>query len=205
MTKIKICGLTVPEDVRIVNGLRPDYVGFVFFRGSRRCVDRKSAEELRSILDPRIQSVGVFVDEDIHVVAGLLESGIIQLAQLHGSEDDSYIRELRDMTNRPVMKAFRISSPSDAEMAGRSAADMILLDSGAGSGKVFEWASAGRIERPYFLAGGLTPGNVGQAIRTLHPYGVDVSSGVETEGKKDPIKTAAFAAAVRKEDEYDES
>lgn len=200
MTKIKLCGLTRPEDITAANALEPDFVGFVFSPKSRRCVTAEQARALRSQLSPAIQAVGVFVDEEPERVAALLEAGIIDLAQLHGREDEGYLERLRALTEKPILQAFPTKTPKDLERAQSSLADYILLDSGAGTGITFDWGLLTSVRRPYFLAGGLGPDNVVQAIRTLHPWGVDVSSGIETGGVKDFHKMAAFAAAVRKEE-----
>ena len=182
MTRIKLCGLTRPEDIRAANELGPDCVGFVFAPRSRRYVTPQRAAELKQALDPRIRAVGVFVNETAQAVAAFLNGGIIDIAQLHGSEDEEYIQRLRALTGRPLIRAFRIETERDIARAGRSGADYILLD-----------------------AGGLNPDNVKDALRRLAPYGVDVSSGIETDGIKDKRKMAAFVAAVRKEDEHDQS
>ena len=200
MTKIKLCGLSRAQDIRAANQLRPEFVGFVFAPASRRYVSPHQAGTLKSLLSPEIQAVGVFVDEAMETVAGLLNSGVIDLAQLHGSEDETYIRRLRARTGKPIIQAFRITSPQDVVRAQRSVADHILLDSGAGTGTVFAWELTRPIRRPYFLAGGLGPDNVEMAVERLSPYAVDVSSGIETDGVKDRSKMAAFVAAVRKED-----
>lgn len=200
MTKIKLCGLTRPEDITAANALEPDFVGFVFAPKSRRCVTAEQAKALRNRLSPAIQAVGVFVDEEPERVAALLEDGIIDLAQLHGREDENYLERLRALTEKPIIQAFPIKTPEDLERSQSSSADYILLDSGAGTGTTFDWGLLENLRRPYFLAGGLGPDNVAQAVRTLHPWGVDVSSGIETGGVKDFHKMAAFAAAVRKEE-----
>lgn len=230
MTKIKICGLRKLEDIEAVNEWKPDYAGFVFASKSKRYVTAEQAAELKNHLDPQIQAVGVFVDEAPERVAALLNQGVIELAQLHGNEDEEYLVRLRELIHKPVIQAFRILSREDVVRAMKSSADEILLDSGAGTGITFNWEVL-RIEsgydraidaekdgekpfstkrnrekslyaeetRPYFLAGGLNPQNVAEAIRRLHPYAVDVSSGIETDGSKDREKIAAFVTAVRKE------
>ena len=200
MTKIKLCGLTRPEDIRAANALKPEFVGFVFAPKSKRYVSPGQARELKALLSPQIQAVGVFVNEEADTVAELLNGGIIDLAQLHGSEDGDYIRQLRSRTDRPVIQAFRITSAQDVQRAEQSMAHHILLDAGAGTGTVFDWSLLRQIRRSYFLAGGLGPDNVKRALELLHPYAVDVSSGIETDGVKDPEKMAAFVAAVRKEE-----
>lgn len=199
MTKIKLCGLSLPCDIEVANELKPDYIGFVFAPKSRRYVTYKKAEELKSLLSPDIEAVGVFVNEPPQNVATLLKKGIIDIAQLHGDEDEDYIVELRLLTDKTIIKAFRIKTANDIKIVEQSTADDILLDSGAGTGTVFDWDLLKSIQRPYFLAGGLDAHNVASAIKTLHPYAVDVSSGIETAGVKDKAKMAAFVAAVRKE------
>lgn len=201
MTKIKLCGLSRPCDIESANRFMPEYIGLVFAPKSKRYVTPEKAAELKQLLAPGIKAVGVFVKESPEIVASLLNDGIIDIAQLHGGEDEDYIKRLRMLTDKPVIKAFRIVTASDVTEAERSAADDILLDSGAGTGTVFDWALIQDIKRPYFLAGGLGINNVASAIGTLHPYAVDVSSGIETDGYKDPYKMAAFVAAVRKEDQ----
>ena len=199
MTKIKLCGLSRACDIEEANRLQPDYIGFVFAKKSRRCVTAEQAGELKKQLRPEIRAVGVFVNEAPEAVAALLNRGVIDLAQLHGSEDAEYIRRLRDLTDSPLIQAFRIRSKEDLSRAEASAADEILLDAGAGTGTVFDWSLLRNMERRYFLAGGLNPENVREAIRNMHPYGVDVSSGIETDALKDRTKMAAFVAAVREE------
>lgn len=205
MTRIKMCGLRRPEDITAVNEIRPEYIGFVFFRGSRRFISEETALSLRERLSPDIRAVGVFVDEKPETVSRLLREGIIDMAQLHGHEDEAYISRLREMTDRPVIQAFRIRSAADTEQAQLSSAEHILLDAGAGDGKTFDWKLLSQISRPFFLAGGLNPENVSEAVRDLHPWAVDVSSGIETDGWKDIAKMRAFAGAVRKGDSHDES
>lgn len=200
MTRIKLCGLSKDSDIAIANGLSPEYIGFVFAPKSKRYVTPDRARELKAMLDTRIKAVGVFVNEEPETVAQLLNSGTLDVAQLHGNEDEEYIDRLRQLTVKPVIKAFRISTERDIADAVHSTADYILLDSGAGTGSVFDWSLIQNISRPYFLAGGLDPHNVSEAIRTLHPYAVDVSSGIETDGVKDRSKMAEFVDTVRKED-----
>ena len=197
MIRIKLCGLTRKENVLAANRLRPDNIGFVFWERSRRYLTIERAEALREILSPDISAVGVFIDEDIDKVQSLLKNKIIDMAQLHGNEDEDYIRGLRETTGRPVIKAFRIRDVYDVKRAMDSPADLILLDSGAGGGRVLDWSLLRDTDRPYYLAGGLTPDNVAQAVRMLSPYAVDVSSGIETDGIKDEEKMIRFVNAVR--------
>lgn len=205
MTKIKLCGLSRPRDIEAANALQPDYIGFVFYAKSKRSVTPAQAAALKAMLSPDIRVIGVFVDEAPATIAALLRDGVIDMAQLHGHEDDAYLQSLRQLTDKPVIQAFRIATKADCVQAELSRADSVLLDSGMGTGKAFDWELIDRIRRPYFLAGGLDIGNVADAVRTLHPYAVDVSSGIETDGFKDQDKMAAFVAAVRKEDSSDES
>lgn len=196
MVKIKLCGLTRRCDIDWANELLPDYVGFVF-AGSRRRVTDEQAAQLRNILREDIPAVGVFVDEPIDHAAALVRQGVIQLVQLHGAEDEGYIRELRRAVSAPVIQAFSVRSSEDIQAAGRSSADFVLLDHGAGgTGRAFDWSLAAALDRPYFLAGGLHPGNAAAAAE-LRPYAVDVSSGIETEGVKDRQKMIAFVRRIR--------
>ena len=199
--KIKLCGLTRPCDIEAVNELQPDYIGFVFAKKSRRYVSPEKAKELKAMLAPGIQAVGVFVNEEPEQIAALLEAGTIDVAQLHGQESETEIRRLRELTNHPLIQAFRIDTEQDVERANASTADYVLLDSGAGgTGTVFDWDLLQAIRRPYFLAGGLDTENLGTVKAKLNPYGIDVSSGIETGGYKDKEKMTAFVAAARKED-----
>lgn len=200
MTRIKLCGLSRPCDIDAANILQPEYIGFVFAQKSKRFVGKEQAAALRQGLAPGIKAVGVFVNEKPEGIAALLNQGIIDLAQLHGDEDEDDIRRLRELTDCPIIQALRVSTAQDLEKARVSSADYILLDSGAGTGISFDWNLLRDMERPYFLAGGLSPENVGEALKRLHPFAVDVSSGIETRGIKDKEKMAAFVAAVREED-----
>lgn len=199
MTKVKLCGLSRECDIAAVNKLKPDLVGFVFAKKSKRYVSPERAAQLRALLAPGILAAGVFVNEPVESVAGLLDRGVIDVAQLHGSEDDAYIASLRVLTDKPIFRAFKIKSEDDLPAIESCTADLVLLDSGAGTGKTFDWSLVQSVRRPYFLAGGLDPENVADAIAALHPYGVDVSSGIETDGVKDEVKMAAFVAAARRE------
>ncbi|WP_455500642.1 phosphoribosylanthranilate isomerase [Gemmiger sp.] len=200
MTKIKFCGMMRAEDIAAANALHPDYIGFVFAPGSRRTVTPEQAAVLKAQLAPEIRAVGVFMNAPPAQIAALLAAGTIDIVQLHGQEDEAYLQDLRVLTDKPVIKAFRVDTAVDLERAAAFPADGLLLDSGAGgTGTAFDWTLLRDFKRPYFLAGGLCAENVGKAIQKYHPYAVDVSSGIETDGKKDAKKMAAFAAAVRKE------
>ena len=198
MTQIKFCGLTRPKDIATANAVKPDYIGFVFAAKSKRYVSPEQAKVLRAQLDTNIKAVGVFVNEAPETVAQLLNENIIDIAQLHGQEDAAYLARLRKLTAKPLWQAFRVEDAASLAAAAKSPADMVLLDSGTGgTGTVFNWKLLQGFPRPYILAGGLDTVNVAVAIARLHPAVVDVSSGIETNGKKDPAKMAAFAAAVR--------
>ena len=198
MTKIKMCGLSRIEDIEAANSIKPDYIGFVFAEISKRRVSALEASKLKSKLDPEIKAVGVFLDDKLDFVASMLNLGIVDVVQLHGSENEEYIEKVREITNKPIIKAFIIRSKEDVERAEKSTADYILLDGGKGEGKVFDWSLLKAIKRPFFLAGGLNPDNAADAVKALKPYAVDVSTGIETDGVKDREKMAAFANAVRK-------
>ncbi len=198
MTKIKICGLRKEQDIRYVNELMPDYIGFVFLKGKMRYVTFEEAARLRSLLDPAIPAVGVFVNEPAENVIRLLQAGTIQIAQLHGQEDEAYIEELRRAGDHCIIRAFAVRSSEDIHRAFAFPADYPLLDNGKGTGETFDWSLFQEQEKPFFLAGGLSPENVKEAIECFHPYAVDVSSGVETDGFKDYEKMKAFMDAVRR-------
>ena len=200
MTRMKFCGLKSAADIEAVNRLQPDYIGFVFAEKSKRCVTPETAAALKALLRPEIKAVGVFVNEDAAVIADLLNRDVIDLAQLHGSEGELEIEKLRALTKKPIIKAFQVKTAEDVRAAEVCTADHILLDSGAGTGTTFDWEILQNVKRPYFLAGGLDPANVANAVRRCHPYAVDVSSGIETDGVKDSEKMAAFQAAVQNED-----
>ncbi len=201
MTKIKLCGMWRNEDIAAVNEILPEYTGFVFWEKSHRYVTKERAKELKEMLDERILATGVFLDADISTVSDIAKAGVIDVIQLHGHEDDEYIKDLRNHTDKPIIKAFSIKGKSDPESilkeAQDSPADYIMIDSGAGSGETFDWGILKDVDRPYFLAGGLSADNVVEAIGALHPFAVDVSSGLETDRVKDPEKMNGFAAAVR--------
>ncbi len=201
MTKIKLCGLSRIEDIEAANALKPDFIGFVFAQKSKRRVSHLKAAELKSKLNPGTKAVGVFLDDDLDTVGALMNLGIVDMVQLHGSEDEEYISKLRKITDKPVIKAFIINSADDVKRAEESTADYVLLDGGKGEGRAFNWELLERIKRPFFLAGGLNPGNAEAAVADLHPYAVDVSTGIETDGVKDKNKMTAFVEAVRKGEE----
>ena len=174
MTKIKLCGIQRYEDIDVVNELLPDYIGFVFAKKSKRFISYDMAKSLKIRLDKRVKAVGVFVNEDI-----------------------DYISKLKKYVNIPVIKAFKIKSKADINTLYKGGSDFILLDAGAGEGKTLDESILKDFKGDYFLAGGLSPDNICEKINTLHPFGVDVSSGIETNGKKDADKMRKFVKLVR--------
>ena len=203
--RVKLCGMFRDEDVQAVAEARPDLCGFIVdFPKSHRSV---TPAQLAGLCDRLLECepagapvwrVGVFVDEPMEQLVRIVDAGCIDLVQLHGSEDAAYIDELRHRTGVGIIQAFRIRSAADAAAAEASAADLVLLDNGQGTGEGFDWSLVASVGRPFMLAGGLGPENVAQAIEEVRPWGVDMSSGIETEKLKDPAKMAAAVAAVRK-------
>ncbi|MCR5599758.1 MAG: phosphoribosylanthranilate isomerase [Ruminococcus sp.] len=196
MAKIKMCGLRRDEDIGYANKLCPDYIGYVFAKSSKRYVAPEKAAELTKLLDKSIVPVGVFVDSDFDEIYSIVGAGTIRAVQLHGNESDELIRRLqeKDVT---VIRAFKVKNDKDIAAANSSCADYVLLDSGSGSGEVFDWSLIKGVERDYFLAGGLTAENAAEAVKKLAPYALDASSCLEKDGFKDFDKMAAFAQAVR--------
>lgn len=195
MAKIKICGLFRSEDTDSVNEARPDYIGFVFAK-SRRQVTPDDARKLRSKLSPGITPMGVFVNAPIQEILSAVDAGIIEAAQLHGQEDEAYIKALRRICPVPIIKAVQVVSLDAITPWQSSSTDFLLLDSGTGTGKVFDWGLASSIERPYFLAGGINSDNIDAALE-LKPYCIDISSGAETNGVKDRAKINRLVRRVR--------
>jgi phosphoribosylanthranilate isomerase len=190
MVRIKICGLKRLEDIEIVNKYKPDYIGFVF-ADSKRKVSHELALEMKSSLSPDILSVGVFVDADINEILGLYDAGIIDAAQLHGQESEDYIKKLKENTDfeLKIINAIEMSQETDLSEYDDSLADYLLLDSGKGSGKTFDWCLIRKdLKKEFFLAGGIDASNVAQAIEEFNPYAIDLSSSLETDGIKDENK-----------------
>lgn len=197
--KIKICGLTEEREVELVNRLRPDYVGFIVgYPRSRRSVSAERAAFLAGLLSPEIKSVGVFVDEEAAKVCEYSD-GVFDAVQLHGGEDNGYIERLRGLTNVEIIKAFVAGEGASAAEINASLADYVLIDGGRGEGKGFDRGVLCGIERDFWLAGGITPENVAAAARDIKPYGIDVSGGVETDGKKDYEKMLRLIRNARSE------
>ena len=200
--KIKICGLTRKEDVLAVNCYKPDYVGFVFASGKRQLTPGH-AELLRNDLLPEIPAVGIFVNSPADEIISLVRNNIIQLIQLHGEESEAEILELKNRLDRPVpiIKAIRVQSAKEIIEADKLSADYLLLDSyvkgiQGGSGTRFDWAMIPAIKKPWFLAGGIGISNIEEALKT-EAFCLDVSSLVETEGRKDPEKIKNIIQIVR--------
>ena len=198
-TKIKFCGLRLEEDVKLAASLDADFMGFILSERFRRYVSPDEVSRLKQFVPSRTKTVGVFVDEPEDYVIACAKQADLDMIQLHGCENDAYIADIKEKTGLPVIKMIKPVSIDDIITARQSMADLILLDSGAGgTGRVFDWSLAENLGRDYILAGGLTPVNVGDAVKRLKPFAVDVSSGVETDGSKDSSKMKAFAAEVRK-------
>lgn len=207
--KVKICGLRREEDICCVNAYLPDYIGFVFYPKSKRCVTGEQAQKLKEKLDPRIRAVGVFVNADTDEVIALLQKNIIDIAQLHGQESEEELRKIREQTGKPVIRAVKVTEETNLQEAYQTEADYILLDNGMGSGKPFPWdvilqqlvqeELQEKIRRkPFFLAGGISPENMERAAEAFRPYALDLSSSVETDGVKDPEKIRKLMETIRK-------
>ena len=200
-TKIKICGLRRLEDAQIVNAVQAQYGGFVFAK-SKRQVTMAQAQQLREVLLPSGQTVGVIVDAAPAEIAALCQQGIIDIVQFHGHEDAAYIQQLRALIQAPIVKAVQVRSAEVVLQAQQLDCDYLLLDTyipgvAGGSGQQFDYQQIPPLYKPFFLAGGLTPENVQQAIQKVHPYAVDVSSGVEENGWKSAEKIKQFVQMVR--------
>jgi phosphoribosylanthranilate isomerase len=195
--RVKICGLFRPEDIEYVNEALPDYIGFIFAK-SRREITMEQAERLKSRLDRRIQTVGVFVDSPLDDVISLIKNRVIDIAQLHGNEDIEYVEQLKFKTGGcEIIKAVRVETAEDIYLAQKSPADFLLLDHGAGgTGEAFDWKLAGKCGKPFFLAGGIHTGNVSLAMKVGKPFAIDLSSGVETDGVKDREKILEIVRRV---------
>ena len=201
MVKIKICGMRRSEDIEMANRYKPDYIGFVFADSPRK-VSYEQAKELSSLLSDDIVPVGVFVNEHMKLIVDLFKDGIIEMAQLHGDEDEKYIRNLKDKSIEetgkqiPVINAIEIKDGADYNdelLKWRdSASDYFILDSGKGSGKTFDWSLIDKesefFKNSIFLAGGLNSENLALAMEEFNPFAVDLSSSVETDGFKDEEK-----------------
>lgn len=219
MQKIKLCGMMKPCDIEYANRVKPDLVGFIF-ANTRRKISPAQAKQFREALDAEIPAVGVFVNEDISVITSLVQNGCIDMIQLHGEEDADYIRRLREICDVPVIKAVKVQMVEQIRQAAALPVDYLLLDTYrkgvlGGTGEAFDWellreakiaagdtaegdtAEGELFGKPYFLAGGLHAGNLREAA-ALGSYGLDVSSGIETDGSKDFTKMVEVMELVRK-------
>ncbi|MBE6499795.1 MAG: phosphoribosylanthranilate isomerase [Methanobrevibacter thaueri] len=190
MPKIKICGIRQNKDINIINKYKPDYIGFVFAKSKRKITHQK-AKELKEKLNPNIKSVGVFVNAPIEEILQLYNNQTIDMAQLHGNENEEYIKNLKEKTNNKlkIINAIEMQKTTDLTKYEKTKADYLLLDSGKGSGKTFDWQLINKnIEKDFFLAGGLNANNIQEAINEFHPYAVDLSSALETNDYKDENK-----------------
>ena len=195
MSAVKICGLFLERDIDCVNEAMPDYIGFVFAK-SRRQVSEAQAGRMRARLAPGIVPVGVFVNAPVEEVAGLYRRGVIQIAQLHGAQSEAYIAALQKACGVPVIRAVRVDGRADILKAQDTLAKWLLLDSGAGCGKPFDWTMIPPLEKPWFLAGGVNEENIAAAL-ALRPFCVDISSGAETNGYKDKDKIMRLVGRTR--------
>lgn len=199
MTKlVKICGLKRQIDIEYVNKCKPDFVGFIInFPKSHRNLKPEQVKELTQELDKGITKVGVFVNQPVELVAELLNTNVIDIAQLHGKEDNYYIEQLRQMTTNKIWQAIIVRQEDDLDKAEASKADLVLLDAGQGSGQVFDWALLAKLNRKFALAGGLNQDNLQDALQTDAVL-LDVSGGVETDNFKDLEKIQKFINTIRK-------
>ena len=208
MAKIKICGITNEEDASLAMSLGADYLGFNFCKDSARRVSPKMVDEVMGKLPPFIVPVGVFVDEDLKEIGKLVRRSGIKMVQLHGSESPDACKAIKDATGLRVMKAFRVADESIVATIQSyvDVVDYILLDAyvegeHGGTGTTFNWDIAVKIKdlgKPMFLAGGLTPDNVGEAVEKVNPFAVDTASGVERlPRRKDYDKMKAFIRAAK--------
>ena len=206
--KIKLCGLKRIEDIEAVNEAKPDYIGFIFVKKSRRYVSPEMAEQLKQQLNHEIEAVGVFVNEDINTVIEQTKKQVIDVIQLHGEEDITYVKNLKKAVGVPIIKAISMTKPDARQqicMWEISDVDYLLLDSGnGGTGERFNYKllqEIGNLKKPYFLAGGLHPENLRNAVQQLQnnqPYALDLSSGIETNGIKDMDKIKKAVEAARR-------
>jgi len=201
MTAVKLCGLSRLQDIEMVNEVLPEYIGFVFAK-SKRQVNEGIARGLKASLDSRIKSVGVFVNDTTERIADICNEGILDIVQLHGDEDEAYIRNLKEKISKPIIKAVRVQQKEDIRKAQELSCDYLLFDTYrkdqyGGCGETFDWSLISRGNKPYFLAGGINRDNVLQAIRIANPYAVDISSSVETDGVKDRHKIIEIVSNIR--------
>ncbi|HHX56703.1 MAG TPA: phosphoribosylanthranilate isomerase [Clostridiales bacterium] len=201
---IKLCGLRRLEDIEYVNEFMPDYVGFIFAENSKRTVTIEQAKALSKNLSSYIQKVGVFVNQPVEYVAKAVDEVGLNVYQLHGDEDCDYIENISNTVDADIWKAVRVRSSEDIAFADNLGVDAILLDSFSngqygGTGKLADWdiITKAKINTQIFLAGGLDENNITNAIKTVKPYGVDISGGIETDGFKDRLKIKRLMNLIR--------
>ena len=208
--KVKMCGISKVETIPAVVEAKPDYMGLVF-APSKRQVTVEQAKILIEELHKQcinhydtkvVKTVGVFVNETLDNLVRIADTANLDSVQLHGDEDETFIQSLKERTNVEIWKAVQIRSAADIEKWIDSSADILLFDAyhkdeRGGTGEVFDWSSLDAFERPFMLAGGIDSTNVARAIRTVRPYGIDISSGIETNGVKDDEKITAFTKIVK--------
>ncbi|MFX3617422.1 MAG: phosphoribosylanthranilate isomerase [Sporolactobacillus sp.] len=198
MTKIKICGMQREQDILAANQANPDFVGFIFADFDRHYITEAKARSFKKLLLPTIKAVGAFVNAPVNEVIRLLNDDVINIAQLHGNEDEAYISRVMKETGKPVINATGVKMPTDIDKVRNSCADFILLDAPGGcTGTAFDWSLIKDINRPYFLAGGINLLNIQTAVRDFQPYSIDLSTGAETDGQKDPEKMQKLVSLVR--------
>ena len=215
--KVKMCGISKVETIPAVVEAKPDYMGLVFAPSKRqvtveqakilieelhRGYAKKYGSDTEHDKNDTIKTVGVFVNETVDNLVTIANEANLDAVQLHGDEDEAFIQSLKERTNVEVWKAVQIRSAADVEKWIDSSADMLLFDAyhkdeRGGTGEVFDWSSLDTFERPFMLAGGIDSTNVARAIRTVRPYGIDISSGIETNGVKDDEKITAFTKIVK--------
>ena len=186
----------------IINAVRPDCIGFIFAH-SKRQVTLEKAQMIKKLISPLIKTAGVFVDETKTVIIDTAHSLKLDIIQLHGNETEEDIKEIRQAAGCSIWKAVRVKDSSDIEKWRNSSADMLLFDTfsrdaAGGTGKEFDWSILGKFDRPFILAGGLCGTNIVRAIRKVSPWGVDINSGVETNGVKDPAKINEIMSIIRR-------
>ena len=208
--KVKMCGISKVETIPAIVDAKPDYMGLVF-APSKRQVTVEQAKILIEELHKQcinhydikvVKTVGVFVNETLDNLVRIADTANLDAVQLHGDEDEAFIQSLKERTNVEVWKAIQIRTAADTEKWIDSSAEMLLFDAyhkdeRGGTGEVFDWSSLDAFERPFMLAGGIDSTNVARAIRTVRPYGIDISSGIETNGMKDDKKITAFTKIVK--------
>ena len=215
--KVKMCGISKVETIPAVVEAKPDYMGLVFAPSKRqvtveqakilieelhRGYAKKYGSDTEHDKNDTIKTVGVFVNETVDNLVTIANEANLDAVQLHGDEDETFIQSLKERTNVEVWKAIQIRTAADTEKWIDSSAEMLLFDAyhkdeRGGTGEVFDWSSLDAFERPFMLAGGIDSTNVARAIRTVRPYGIDISSGIETNGMKDDKKITAFTKIVK--------